>query len=134
MPPLVGFLVELCRELAVGFRRDNRGDVTRQQVVAQPICVKCPVSQQVPRCQALQQRARFSQVMRLPRHQAEIHQVAERVGQSQYFGGYAASRASDGLAQSPPFAPWPERWTLTMVPSIIAYSKSELEAKALNIL
>ena len=47
---------------------------------------------------------------------------------------HAAARAPYGLALSPPFAPWPERWTLTMEPSIIAYSKSASAAKALNML
>ena len=47
-----------------------------------------------------------------------------RVGQSDDLGGPAATRAADGLALSPPFAPCPWRWTLTMLPSIIANSRS----------
>ena len=41
--------------------------------------------------------------------------------------------AFHGLAPSPPFAPRPERWTLTIVPSIIAYSKPESAANSLNM-
>ena len=75
-----------------------------------------------------------AQVMRLAGHQPEVDEVTQAVGQRQYFGSDAAARAAYGLALSPPLAPWPERWTLTMEPSIIAYSKSASEANALNIL
>ena len=75
-----------------------------------------------------------AQVMRLPGHQPEVDEVTQAVGQRQYFGGDTAARAPYGLAKSPPFAPWPERWTLTMEPSIIAYSRSGAEDNALNML
>ena len=39
--------------------------------------------------------------MCLPRHQADIDEIANRVGQRQYLRGYATSRASNGLAESP---------------------------------
>jgi len=60
----------------------------------------------------------------LPWQQNKTHQAAERIRQRQYFGRHAALRATYGLARSPPFAPWPWRWTLTMVASTIAYSMS----------
>jgi hypothetical protein len=39
--------------------------------------------------------------------QAEVDQVAEGIGQGHDLGCYAAARASDGLALSPPFEPCP---------------------------
>lgn len=74
-----------------------------------------------------------AQIMRLPGDQPKIDEVAQAVSQCQYLGGDTATRAAYGLAESPPFAPCPERWTLTMEPSIIAYSKSASSANALNI-
>src|SRR5579859_5618404 len=54
----------------------------------------------------------------------EAHEVAERIGQGKDFSRHAALGAAHGLALSPPFAPWPWRWTLTIVASTIAYSTS----------
>src|SRR6188768_2948042 len=54
----------------------------------------------------------------------EAHEVAERIGQRQDLGSHAALGAAYGLALSPPFAPWPWRWTLTMVASTMANSMS----------
>src|SRR3546814_4751834 len=56
--------------------------------------------------------------------QDEAHEIAECIGERQDLGGHAASGAAYGLALSPPFAPWPWRWTLTMVASTMAYSMS----------
>ena len=56
--------------------------------------------------------------------QNEAHEIAERVGQREDFGRHAALGAADRLALSPPFAPCPWRWTLTMVASTMAYSIS----------
>ena len=54
----------------------------------------------------------------------EAHEIAERIGQGQNLGRHAAFGTADGLARSPPFAPCPWRWTLTMVASTMAYSMS----------
>ena len=56
--------------------------------------------------------------------QNEAHEIAECVGQRQDFGRHAAFGPADSLALSPPFAPCPWRWTLTMVASTMAYSMS----------
>lgn len=123
----MGFLVETRRELPVGLRWNDRDDVAIQQIIAQPVGIEGPVGHQVPSRQTADQRGRLKQVMNLSRHQTEIDEVAERVGQRQNLRRYATARASNGLAMSPPFAPWPDRWTLTMEPSIIAYSRSVSE-------
>src|SRR5260370_15029027 len=54
----------------------------------------------------------------------EAGQIPERLDKGNDLGGQAAARASDGLILTPPFAPVPCWWTRTMVPSMIAYSKS----------
>ena len=54
----------------------------------------------------------------------EAHKIAECVGQRQDLGRHAAFGAAYGLALSPPFAPCPWRWTLTIVASTMAYSMS----------
>lgn len=134
MPPFVGIRIELGRKAAVGFRRDDRGDVPLVEVGAQPVGVECAIGKQVIGGKFLDQFRHGTEVMRLPRQQAEIDKVSKRVGQGQYLGRNAAARAAYGLALSPPFAPWPERCTLTIEPSIIAYSKSASAANALNML
>jgi hypothetical protein len=105
VPPFVGLLVELCREPPVGFWRYDRGYAAIQQAIAQPIRVKGPVRQQISGGQAADQRIGLAQIMGLPGHQREIDEIAERVCQGQYLRCYAAARASNGLAKSPPFAP-----------------------------
>src|SRR5215210_3071038 len=54
----------------------------------------------------------------------EAHEIAKPVGEGEDFGRHAALGAADGLALSPPFAPCPWRWTLTIVASTMAYSMS----------
>src|SRR6202521_2960491 len=68
----------------------------------------------------------------MPRQQDEADQVPKRIGESQDLGGHAAFGFANGLALSPPFAPWPWRWTLTMVASTIAYSMSGSSERASN--
>src|SRR5713101_9364416 len=60
----------------------------------------------------------------LSRQQDESDEIAERIGERQDLGRHAPLGAADGLALSPPFAPCPWRWTLTMVASTMAYSIS----------
>src|SRR6266702_3214649 len=60
----------------------------------------------------------------LSRQQDESDKVAQGIGEGQDFGRHAALGFADGLALSPPFAPCPWRWTLTMVASTMAYSMS----------
>src|SRR5207253_10632885 len=60
----------------------------------------------------------------LSRQQRESDEVAQGIGEGQDFGRHAALGFADGPALSPPFAPCPWRWTLTMVASTMAYSMS----------
>ena len=134
MPPFVGFLVELGRKAAVGFRRDDWCNAPFGQRGSEPIGIEGAIREQVICGERVDQLRHAAQVMRLPRQQAEVDKVAKRVGQGNDLSRHAAARGPYGLALSPPFAPWPERWTLTMEPSIIAYSKSASAAKVLNML
>ena len=81
---------------------------------------------------SVDQRRHADRVEALAGQQHEAHKIAERIGQRQDFGRHAAFGAADGLALSPPFAPWPWRWTLTMVASTMAYSMSGSSEQAAN--
>jgi len=131
--PFVGLPVKLCREAAVGFGWNDGLYFCRSQRLADPVGIERPVGKELAARQSLNQSRRAAQVVGLSGQQAEVDQVAERIGQGHDLAGHAAARAPDGLALSPPFAPCPWRWTLVMVPSIMAYSKSASSANALNI-
>ncbi len=73
-------------------------------------------------------------IVPLAGHEDEANQIAERVNQRQDLGRQTAARSADGLILSPPLAPVPCWWTRTMVPSIIAYSKSGSSDKLLKTL
>src|ERR1700729_537949 len=61
-----------------------------------------------------------------PGQQDKAHEIPEGVGEREDLGRQTAFGSADGLALSPPFAPWPWLWTLTMVASTTAYSMSGL--------
>ena len=107
MPPFVGVTVEFCREPAVGLGRNDDRYPGTGQPIAQPIRVKRAVGKEVTAVQSLDQRSRAAQVMGLSGQQPEVDQIAKRVGQGHDLAGYTATRAPDGLALSPPFAPCP---------------------------
>ena len=133
MSPFVDLGIVVSRRYAVAFRRDDWRDVMCRQGISQAVCIERTVCQKVIGGQLFDQLWHAAQVVRLTRQQAEIDKISKRVRQRQYLGGDAATRAPYSLALSPPFAPWPERWSLTMVPSIIAYSRSASALKALNM-
>ena len=133
MSPFVDLGIVVGGRYAVAFRRDDRRDFICRQGVSQPVGVEGSVSQQVISGKRFDQFRHAAQVVGLPRQQAEIDEIAKSIRQRQYLGRDAAARAPYGLALSPPLAPWPARWTLTMEPSIIAYSKSASALKALNM-
>jgi hypothetical protein len=73
-------------------------------------------------------------VMPLTGQENEAGQIAQRVDQGHDLGRQAAARSADGLILRPPFAPVPCWWTRTIVPSMMAYSKSGSPDKLLKIL
>jgi hypothetical protein len=82
--------------------------------------------------ESLNERRHAHRVEALSRQKHESHEIAERISEGQDFGGHAALRTADRLALSPPFAPCPRRWTLTMVASSMAYSMSGSSDTASN--
>src|SRR5215217_6501917 len=90
----------------------------------QGIAVECRVTDQRAECDPVDERRHANRVEALPWQEHKAHEVAERVRERQDLGGQAAFGAANGLARSPPFAPCPWRWTLTMVASTVAYSMS----------
>jgi|SRR5271163_903610 hypothetical protein len=85
---------------------------------------KAFVSDQSAELDAVDQGGDAHSVEAMPRQELKANQIAERIGERQDFGGHAALGSAYGLARSPPFAPWPWRWTLTMVASTMANSIS----------
>src|SRR5208337_3679010 len=91
------------------------------------------VGQQGAKRQPLDQFFRARDFASLPRHQSEPHEAAQTVDEREDFGCHAAPAFSDRLILSPPLAPCPWRWTLLIVPSIMANSKSGSSDSLLNI-
>src|SRR5260370_15519282 len=88
------------------------------------VAVEGLVGDQRAELDALDQRRHADGIEALSRQQHESDEIAQSVGEGQDFGRHAPLGAADGLALSPPFAPCPCRWTLTMVASTMAYSMS----------
>ncbi len=88
---------------------------------------------QTAKVYALDQWRDTDRVVALSGQKAEVDKIAKCVRQRHDLGRHTAPGCAYGLALSPPFAPWPWRWTLTMVPSIIAYSMSGSSDTASNM-
>lgn len=72
---------------------------------AQPIGIEGFIGEQGVECQPLDQWPDPHDVVALPRHQHETHQIAQCIDQGHDFGRQPALRAPDGLIVSPPLAP-----------------------------
>ena len=70
------------------------------------------------------QRGNPLHVVCLPRQKQKAKQVPKRIDHADDLGRQPTARAPDGLMLSPPFAPDAFWWAWTIVPSIIAYSRS----------
>ena len=112
--------------------RDHDLGAARVEVGDDDVAVKSLVRNQAAKGETVDQRRHADRVEALAGQQHEAHKIAERIGQRQDFGRHAAFGAADGLAFRPPFAPWPWRWTLTMVASTMAYSMSGSSEQAAN--
>jgi len=124
MPPLIHLVVDGERRCTLRALGDHDPGATLIQIVDDPVCVEGLVGDQGTEPHTLDQRRDADRIVAVARQQHEAHQIAECIDQGHDLGGQAAFRAADGLALCPPFAPWPWRWTLTMVPSTMAYSMS----------
>ncbi len=103
--PFIGFGIELRREAAVRFRRNDGGDIAFGECASEPVGIEGPVGQQMVSREILDQLLHPSQIVCLSRQQPEIDRVSKSICQRQYLGRDAAARASYGLALSPPLAP-----------------------------
>src|SRR5215210_5412384 len=88
------------------------------------IAVEGCIGDQGTKFDALDQRCDPDGIEALSGQQHEADEIAQGIGEGQDFGRHAALGAADGLARSPPFAPCPWRWILTIVASTMAYSMS----------
>jgi hypothetical protein len=79
------------------------------QFVAETVVVERLVADQAAEAQAFDQLVDADAVMPLAGQQLEADEIAERVGEGEDLGGPAAPGGADGLALSPPLAPWPCR-------------------------
>ena len=102
------------------------------QFGADPVDVEGLVGQQGLEVDTLDQRRNADAVVALAGKQQEARQVAERIDERDDFRRQPASRSADGLISSPLLAPVPCWWTRTMVPSMMAYSKSGSGDNSLN--
>src|SRR3954454_24292025 len=124
MAPFVHFGVDLERDGAARMLCDHDLSAALVKIGDNIIAVEGRVGDQGAEFDALDQRRDPDGVEALSGKQHKADEVAESVGEGQDFGRHAAPGAADGLARSPPFAPCPWRWTLTMVASTMAYSIS----------
>src|SRR5665213_1886028 len=124
MAPFIEFGVERERQSASGMLGNDDLCAALVQVCDDRVAIKGFVGDQSAEGETLDQRCDANSVEAVARQQDEAYEVAERVGESEDFGRHAAFGAANGLALSPPFAPWPWRWTLMMVASTMAYSMS----------
>jgi hypothetical protein len=84
--------------LAVGFRRNDGGDVTRLERLDKGVGVVALVGDESLRLDLAQQRLGLGDVGRLPRRQGENDRIAECVDDGMDLGRQSASRAADGLS------------------------------------
>src|SRR5713101_6201679 len=124
MTPFVHLGVDLERGATARMLRDHNLGAALVEVGDDVVAVEGLVSDQGTELDALDQRRDSHRVVALSRQQHESDEVAQGIGEGQDFGRHAALGFADGLALSPPFAPCPWRWTLTMVASTMAYSMS----------
>src|SRR5260370_7753736 len=104
--------------------RDHDLSAALVEVGDDVVAVEGIVSDQGGELEALDERGDPQRVIALSWQQHESDEIAQGIGEGQDLGRHAALGLADGLALSPPFAPCPWRWTLTMVASTIAYSMS----------
>ena len=99
---------------------------------AQPIVVEGLAGEQGADDDAGDQRFDADAVVSLTRQQDEARQIAERIDKRDDFARQTTAGSPDCLILSPPLAPAPCWWTRTIVPSIMAYSKSGSSDNALK--
>ena len=103
--PFVNVLVDVERLGAPGMLRDYDLRLSFVHVFDDPVGIKSLVGDQAAEFDVLDQGRDADGVKAMAGEQDEPHQIPERVGQREDFGGPAALRLADGLIFGPPFAP-----------------------------
>ena len=122
--PAVGVEVAVDLLLPVRFGRDYRYRASCVEFSSQPVGVERLVSKEPIEFDILDERFNSNEIVALARQENETNQVSQCIDQRDDLCGQSAARTSDRLTMSPPLAPVPCWWTRTIVPSIMAYSKS----------
>src|SRR5215470_8393374 len=124
MPPFVHLGVVGDGRFTILLRGDDSQCATLIQFSAQRVVVERLVGDKGCKIDVLDQRLDANTVVPLTRQQDKARQIAQSINQKDDLRRQPAARTAYGLTLSPPFAPVPCRWTLMIVPSIRAYSKS----------
>ena len=132
MAPFVHLEVAIDGVLSIGFWRNGGDGAPAVEFGAQPIVVEGFVGEQGADGDAGDQRFDADAVVSLTWQQDEARQIAERIDKRDDFARQTTARSPDCLILSPPLAPAPCWWTRTIVPSIMAYSKSGSPDNALK--
>lgn len=107
--PLVHFGVERDGSGASRVLRDDDFCTPLVEIGDDIVAVESLVSEQCAELDAVDEWSNANRVEAVTGHQAEADKVAQRIGQSQDLGRHAPFGTTNGLALSPPFAPWPCR-------------------------
>ena len=122
--PFVEFGVERQRHGTPRMLRDDDFGAALVQLGNDGIAVKGLVGDQSAKGEPVDERGDADRIETMAGQENKADEIAERVGHGQDLGRHAAFGAADRLILGPPFAPWPWRWTLTIVASTMAYSMS----------
>ena len=105
VPPLVEFGVQPQRQCPPWVLRDHDLCAALVEVGNDGIAVEGLVGDQSAEGDSVDQRSDADRIETVAGQQDEADQIAERVGQREYFGRHAALGAADRLVLRPPFAP-----------------------------
>ena len=132
MTPFVHLHVVIDWVLSIRFWRNDGDGAPAVELGAQPIVVEGFIGEQGADGDAGDQRSDADAVVPLTRQQGEARQIAECIDKRDDFGRQTTARSPNCLILRPPLAPAPCWWTRTIVPSIMAYSKSGSPDNALK--
>jgi hypothetical protein len=122
--PFVHLHVDGERCAAARMLGDDDFGAARIEIGDDGVCVEGLVGDQGAKGDTVNEWRNANRVEAMSWQQLKAHEVAQGIGQRQNLSRHAAFGTADGLTRSPPFAPCPWRWTLTMVASTMAYSMS----------
>ena len=105
MTPFVDVLVDIDRLGAPLMLRDDDLRPSFVQVFDDPVGIESLVCDQAAEFDILDQGRDADSIEAVAGQKDKPHQIAERVGQREDFGGPATLRLADGLILGPPFAP-----------------------------